>query len=101
RGSLMKTKLAAMPWSGCLAAALLTLGAPAPGAAADGPILPGLTHIDVVASTVPGNGDVNPYGMAQVKRTVGNLKAGHILISNFNNAANAQGTGTTIVDVAP
>lgn len=97
----MKTKLAAMPWSGYWVAALLTLGTSAPGAAADGPILPGLTHIDVVASTVPGNGDVNPYGMAQVKRTVGNLKAGHILVSNFNNSKNLQGTGTTIVDIAP
>jgi hypothetical protein len=26
---------------------------------------------------------------------------GHVLVSNFNNSSNAQGTGTTIVDVAP
>ena len=64
-------------------------------------VLPPLKTIDVIASTVPGNGDVNPYGMAQVKRTVGNLRAGHILVSNFNNSGNAQGTGTTIVDVGP
>jgi hypothetical protein len=64
-------------------------------------ILPPLTRIATIGSTVPGNGDVNPYGMAQIKRTVGRLQAGHILISNFNNAANVQGTGTTIVDVAP
>jgi DNA-binding beta-propeller fold protein YncE len=57
--------------------------------------------ITTIASTVPSNGDVNPYGMAQVKHTIGNLRAGHILISNFNNSANQQGTGTTIVDVAP
>jgi len=44
---------------------------------------------------------VNPYGMAQVKRSTGNLIAGHILISNFNNSSNLQGTGTTIVEVAP
>jgi DNA-binding beta-propeller fold protein YncE len=65
------------------------------------PILPALKTITTIASTVPSNGDVNPYGMAQVKHTIGNLRAGHILISNFNNSANAQGTGTTIVDVAP
>lgn len=64
-------------------------------------VLTPLKTITTIASTVPTNGDVNPYGMAQVKRTVGNLRAGHILISNFNNAANQQGTGTTIVDVAP
>lgn len=64
-------------------------------------VLPPLKTVNVIASTVPGNGDVNPYGMAQVKRTTGNLRAGHILISNFNNGSNLQGTGTTIVDVAP
>jgi hypothetical protein len=98
----MKTQLATMPWSGLLIAALLTFGAMAPSVgAANGPILPGLTHISVIGSTVPGNGDINPYGIAQVKHTVGNLTAGHILISNFNNSTNAQGTGTTIVDIAP
>ena len=74
-----------------------------PAAFADGEraVLPPLKTITTVASTVPGNGDVNPYGMAQVKRTTGNLRAGHILISNFNDSGNLQGTGTTIVDVAP
>jgi hypothetical protein len=32
---------------------------------------------------------------------VGNLTAGHVLVSNFNNSSNQQGTGSTIVDVAP
>ena len=64
-------------------------------------VLPPLKTISTIASTVPGNGDINPYGMAQVKHTTGNLRAGHILVSNFNNSGNAQGTGTTIVDVAP
>jgi|SRR5580658_1354430 hypothetical protein len=54
-----------------------------------------------VASTVPPNGDMNPYGVAVVERTTGNLIAGHILVSNFNNSANLQGTGTTIMDIAP
>ena len=54
-----------------------------------------------IASTVPENGDVNPYGVAVVPRTTGALVRGHILISNFNNSTNAQGTGTTITDVAP
>jgi hypothetical protein len=54
-----------------------------------------------VASTVPTNGDVNPYGVAMVERSTGNLIAGHILVSNFNNSSNWQGTGTTIMDIAP
>jgi hypothetical protein len=57
--------------------------------------------IVTVASTVPSNGDVNPYGVAIVPVSMGNLAAGHILVSNFNNSANLQGTGTTIVDIAP
>src|ERR1700676_5147906 len=57
--------------------------------------------ITTIASTVPANGDVNPYGVARVEQTAGKLKAGHILVSNFNNSANLQGTGSTIVEVAP
>ena len=54
-----------------------------------------------IASTVPGNGDVNPYGVAVVPASGGRLKAGDILVSNFNDKANVQGTGTTIVEVSP
>jgi len=54
-----------------------------------------------VASTVPANGDVNPYGVATVPASGGRLTAGDILVSNFNDKANVQGTGTTIVEVTP
>jgi sugar lactone lactonase YvrE len=54
-----------------------------------------------VASTVPGNGDLNPYGVAIVPRSQGKLHKGDVLVSNFNNKANQQGTGTTIVEVTP
>ena len=60
-----------------------------------------LDTINLVASTVPNNGDINPYGVAVIPNSVGSLKSGHILISNFNNANNQQGTGTTIVQVSP
>ncbi len=60
-----------------------------------------LSHTKVVASTVPKNGDVNPYGVAVVPRSTGHLYRGNVLVSNFNNKANAQGTGTTIVQVSP
>ncbi len=53
-----------------------------------------------LGSTVPANGDVNPYGVARVPRSTGNLVEGQFLISNFNNAANLQGTGTTIMQVS-
>jgi hypothetical protein len=54
-------------------------------------------------STVPSNGDVNPYGVAFVPKTVptdGVLQQGDILVSNFNNNQNLQGTGSTIVRVS-
>ncbi len=57
--------------------------------------------ISVVASTVPSNGDLNPYGVARVPESSGTLVQGNILVSNFNNSANLQGTGTTIVQIAP
>lgn len=55
--------------------------------------------IRTVASTVPSNGDVNPYGVAVVPVSKGALDAGSVLVSNFNNSANLQGTGTTIVEI--
>jgi len=59
----------------------------------------------LIASTVPTSGpaagDVNPYGTAVVPRTVGDLRRGDVLVSNFNNAANQQGTGSTIMEVSP
>jgi hypothetical protein len=57
--------------------------------------------IKTVGSTVPRNGDVNPYGIVVIRHNQGRLRAGDILISNFNNKANEQGTGTTIVEITP
>ncbi len=54
-------------------------------------------------STIPANGDVNPYGVAFVpdvlSQTTVVLQADDLLVSNFNNAENLQGTGTTIIRV--
>ncbi len=60
-----------------------------------------LNRMATVASTVPPNGDLNPYGVAVVRRTSGKLTRGNILVSNFNDAKNLQGTGSTIVQIAP
>jgi hypothetical protein len=73
-----------------------------------GPFLANFHTITPIASTVPslgsgkaGNGDVNPYGVAVVPRSTGDLVAGDVLVSNFNDSANAQGTGRTIMQVSP
>ena len=76
---------------------LLTCAQAAPDSSFIGP----LKAITKVASTVPSNGDVNPYGVAVVPQTTGSLVKGDILVSNFNNSKNLQGTGTTIVAVTP
>ena len=85
--------------------ALLAVGvaavAPAAGASTISSFVGGFTTITTVASTVPKNGDVNPYGVAVVGRSKDRLHRGDVLVSNFNDKANAQGTGTTIVEVAP
>jgi hypothetical protein len=67
--------------------------------AADADFIANLNTITTVSTTVPTNGDVNPYGVARVPRTKGNLVEGRFLISNFNNGGNLQGTGTTIVQI--
>jgi hypothetical protein len=63
--------------------------------------LGGLTSVSSIASTVPPDGDVNPYGIVVVPTTIGALHAGRLLISNFNAKSNNQGTGTTVVETTP
>ena len=84
-------------------AAASLLAATAGSASAQGfPAFVGpLHHTSVIASTVPGNGDQNPYGVAVIPRSTGDLVRGNVLVSNFNDKANVQGTGTTIVEVTP
>jgi hypothetical protein len=85
--------------AGLLAGLGLTAGS---ASAAGFPAFVGpLHHVTTLASTVPGNGDVNPYGVAVVPRSTGDLGQGNVLVSNFNDKANVQGTGTTIVEVTP
>lgn len=67
----------------------------------DGAFLDRLHTVQLVASTVPASGDVNPYGVAIVPRSIGTLVRGNVLVSNFNNSGNLQGTGTTIMQVTP
>jgi hypothetical protein len=91
-------------WTALLAGgAVLALALSAgPGwAAAAGSFIGPFNHVQTVASTVPRNGDVNPYGTAVVPASQGRLVAGDVLVSNFNNHRNLQGTGSTIVEVAP
>jgi hypothetical protein len=84
-----------------LATALLMGVAGSGTAGADSTFLAGKQVSANQPSTVPANGDQNPYGVAVVPTSVGDLHAGHVLVSNFNNKPNKQGTGTTIVQLSP
>jgi plastocyanin len=90
--------------SSSTSAAAASATTPAPPTPTPGPFLAKLTTVSKVASTVPANGDINPYGIATVPTSVGKLQAGQMLISNFNAKEsakqNGQGTGTTIVQIS-
>jgi hypothetical protein len=83
--------------------ATLLLAPASAGASArqDAAFLSNFKHISTIGSTVPKNGDVNPYGIVVISATAGRLQAGDVLISNFNNKKNLQGTGSTIVEITP
>ncbi len=58
----------------------------------------------ITATTIPPNGDLNPYGVAFVPAGFpagGSIAAGDLLVANFNNSDNLQGTGTTIDRISP
>jgi hypothetical protein len=78
-----------------------TAAAAATTPVASTPYLSALKTVTTLASTVPANGDINPYGLIRVTASSGKLHAGDFLVSNFNAKSNNQGTGTTIEQIAP
>jgi len=77
-----------------------TLCLPGALALADQAFIPKLVN----TSTIPANGDLNPYGVAFVPKGFpggGAISTGDVLVSNFNNSGNVQGTGTTIIQFTP
>lgn len=93
--------LASTALAGATATAVLAAVAPAAQAGTQGSFIGGFHTLTTIGSTVPANGDVNPYGTVLVQQSAGSLVKGNVLISNFNNVKNLQGTGTTIVQVSP
>lgn len=91
--------------AGALGFAALGL-ALAPSALADGPsdhghdALRGLRD-RTIASVIAANGDNNPYGLTVVPQSNGNLVAGDLLVTDFNNASGTAGAGTSVVQVNP
>ncbi len=80
----------------------LAVMAPAPAQAlSSAPFIGDFHGLKNVSSTVPADGDVNPYGVFVIRSSQGRLRRGNILVSNFNNKNNEQGTGSTIVQISP
>jgi hypothetical protein len=52
-------------------------------------------------STIVDNGDTNPYAVVIAPVSAGAIHEGDVLIDNFNNLSNLQGTGTTIIIFDP
>ena len=96
------TRFALAVGTAALVGAGLTATTPALASPHDPPTFLGMFHhTRLVASTVPRNGDLNPYGVAVVRRSQGLLHRNSVLVSNFNNRKNLQGTGSTIVEISP
>ncbi|RKP49781.1 hypothetical protein D7S86_20865 [Pararobbsia silviterrae] len=84
-----------------IAACCAALLVPATASADPQGLLETIHQQQTVTSTVPDNGDQNPYALAISPITAGKVQRNDVLIDNFNNAANLQGVGTTIVDYNP
>ena len=81
------------------AAAVLVTGAA--NAADPKGFLETLKRHSIVTSTVPTNGDQNPYAIVVAPVSAGKIQKGDVLVDNFNDKNNLQGLGTTIVDYNP
>ncbi|MBE7158887.1 MAG: hypothetical protein INR62_10735 [Rhodospirillales bacterium] len=64
-------------------------------------VLGSIRRHSIITSTVPANGDQNPYAVVISPVTSGKLREGDVMIDNFNDRNNLQGLGTTIVSVNP
>ncbi|WP_179404280.1 hypothetical protein [Burkholderia guangdongensis] len=83
------------------AAAVAALAAASAAHAQPQGFLETLHRHTTLINTVPDNGDQNPYAIAVAPVAAGTVQQGDVLVDNFNNAANLQGTGGTIVDYRP
>lgn len=72
-------------------------------AAAEGPkgFLESIHRQVTLTSTVPENGDQNPYAIVVAPVSAGSVQKDDVLVTNFNNSTNLQGLGSTIVDYNP
>ncbi|MFK4443792.1 hypothetical protein ABH944_004388 [Caballeronia udeis] len=98
----MKQLIKSRALSGIASAALLVSGLVSSVAhAAPIGFLETLHKHTTLINTVPSNGDQNPYAIVVAPVSSGTVKQGDVLVGNFNNSANLQGTGSTIINYHP
>ena len=64
-------------------------------------LLETITRNQFLAPTTLDNGDGNPYAVIVAPVSVGDIEKDDVLVDNFNNISNLQGTGTTIIRYRP
>jgi DNA-binding beta-propeller fold protein YncE len=89
-----------VPLLGC-AALLAGTAAPSPAQAQSQGLLETIHKHITRTSTITDNGDLNPYAVVVAPVSAGKIQQGDVLVDNFNNLSNLQGTGTTIVVYSP
>ena len=80
-----------------LALAVPTLAISANAAAEPKGLLETIKRHSLLTSTVPSNGDQNPYAIVIAPVSAGKIQKDDVLVDNFNDRNNLQGLGTTIV----
>jgi hypothetical protein len=93
-------RTAALAGFALLAGLLADLGGAARAEGARGFLETVRKHI-TLGSTVPDNGDQNPYAVFVAPVSAGVIQKDDVLVDNFNDLSNLQGLGTTIVRYSP
>jgi hypothetical protein len=110
RSQLAIAAIAAMAASGCHGASMIPAQSAGSAAQPLGQTLPDnsvsilkmLTKQIVIGSTVDSKfHQLNPYGLTVAPASAGDFKKGDLVVCNFNDKANVQGTGFTIVALHP
>ena len=84
-----------------VAATLVALGVGSIAQAAPKGYLETIHRHNTLTSSVTDNGDLNPYAIVVAPVSAGRIQKDDVLVDNFNNLSNLQGTGTTIVLYRP
>jgi hypothetical protein len=85
----------------CASALTAAVPCTAAVAAQPGSFLDSIHRQTTLTTTVPDNGDQNPYAIVVAPVSAGAVQKDDVLVTNFNNDGSLQGLGTTIVAFNP